>query len=142
MNTEQTDLARRLVACDQWRYQPRMAIKTRDHEAIAIDEHHTILELEYHPKDDIWAASTDLVVDEWMDTHEGGFWFQLSVIEGRLEDGSWVLPCLSDYATAAILLRMACEQCGAHAMGAWFYDGPPPDLGTAAAKALLAIWEQ
>jgi hypothetical protein len=49
-------------------------------------------------------------------------------------------PDLSDYATAAILLRMALEARRAVNDRAAYELGEDEDLGTVAAQALLAAW--
>ena len=116
MSPEQLDLARRLVACDQWRWVDGML-----YGYISCDLYHSH-STRYRPCD-------------------------------AMDVSLW--PNLSDYATAAILLVMVCESIKGEVSatltrGWWWlgsYDGHSideqrhKDLGTAAARALLAIWE-
>lgn len=119
MTDEQIALARRLVACEQWRWVQGMS--THD--------------INPHGGEPCggWVIEVGIEGTENPDTTEWG-------------------PDLDDYATASILLRMAMEAIGgsvtgAHPLsGAWHfgneaYGGWERDLGTAAARALLATWE-
>lgn len=116
MTDEQIELARLLVPCEQWRWVVGMMMADS-----------------LKPK----SPSDRMRLEEGI---------------GRPIPGCW-LPDLSDYATVAILLRMAMEIQGVarlrpvtpiHGTPRWSIGETwmDPDLGTAAAKTLLAAWEE
>ena len=140
MTEEQLGLARRLVACEEWRWVPGMLDK------------YGIRYLGGEADGQMaWADSVDTgatVRYVWPE--------HLTVTP--------FLPDISDYATAAILLRMAMEnmyEADCYIEGdkdgapefVWAFDfgkdikdavqylTMAPDLGTAAGRALLVVWE-
>ena len=124
MTDEQLGLARRLVACEQWSWVYGMTYVGLRHQRTATTELLTSL-VQYK---NVFPTNLSLCTEAW--------------------------PDLADYATAAILLRVAMEANGPGAE--CMIRGKTPihpvrwavslaynhaDLGTAAATALLAIWE-
>jgi hypothetical protein len=132
MDSAPTALARRLVAAKQWRWVAGMQAQGHGYDDLTYTDTTT-------PQG--WEGSTRV-----LDAERDGY--------ARDADGYRVVapdavPDLSDYATAAILLRMAIET-GHYAdgsgingalwrIGTGHYD---TDLGTVAATALLAAWEK
>lgn len=131
MTPDQLDLAKRLVACSQWRWVPGMR------------EHFGCRRLDYTDEsgEEAWWNPDRIEIVQYVwPAH-------------RAHDGSTpFLPDLSDYATAAILLRLAMEANCEVAypptaeLHHWaIYGDMPssdPDLGTASARALLSVWSE
>lgn len=141
MNDEQLELARRLVKCEQWRYLEVMTVKRHD-------GYYVVIDAEYRAEDPPYAAASALQLHEGEDIEVVEGW----ELFGLPSKNGLVLPDLSDYVTASALLRLAIEFHWVARLRAPtpIHDAPrwsigeawmDPDLGTAAARALLAIWE-
>jgi hypothetical protein len=145
MTEEQIELARALVACEQWDFE-----KLRGGSVVPLYGNSGAT--------DRIAGFDDAYMQCWTENPGRGCWIRyrrdryLTPEDGH--NGNRVIPDLSDYATAAILLRMALEfDPGRTAGSVYSPDLQDPywdidllenfrdkDLGTAAARALLAVW--
>lgn len=129
MTPEQFELARRLVVHQEWKWVHGMQVLVIDPEGVAAEERIA--------RED--RREPDVDAQRWPE--------RLEVVEliERHTDGWTPLPDLADFATAAILLRLAIDECRLPDEVAGLltpYRQEGRDLGVVVAEWLLLGWDE